>query len=202
MPVGSRSEQCVREFFASNQLITVGEMCECLQNNMHVDHNAIDYRTPTHQWRVFVKTTQFDGTHDYDEFKVVNKASLLLEIHPYILNNFKLVVSMTPQFEIDRERFVTGDATPGYLLQSAKISSDCEMQHLYRDTLKELKHQNEYYAKVKAGTEQQDDSIDRLNAGILKQNIVRFDRAKLMAIRVCNDIDYTTSHRSFHPLEL
>jgi len=191
MPVESRSERCVRNFFDSHKLMTVGEFCECLQKNMDFDHAAIDFRTETHRWCVFVKTTQFDGTNSYDTFKVLRKESLLLEIHPYILNNYKLFVSMTPEWERDgRVRLLPGDATPEFLLQSAKISSDWEMNQSYSNVTKELY----WWKKNEAGVKGQGDAL-------LQRAIVDFEQYKLMAIRVHNDIQYTASVLSLDPLK-
>jgi len=191
MPVESRSERCVRNFFDSHKLMTVGELCECLKTNMDPYHRAISFRTETDRWCVFIKTTQFDGTHNYDTLKELRKESLLLEIHPYILNNFKLYISMTPEWERDdRARILPGYATPEFLLESAKISSDWKMNHSYENVTKELY----WWKKNEAGVKGQGDAI-------LQHAIVGFERDKLMAIRVHNDIEYTASKRSLDPLE-
>jgi hypothetical protein len=201
MQIGSRSERCVRNFFDARKLMTVGEFCECLNNNLQVGHPAMPFRTPTHQWCVFVKTSKYEGVNICEEYRVLRKESLLLEIHPYILNNYMLIVSMTPEYERAREKIVPGDATPEYLLESAKTSSDCKMHQSYQTALENMQFARIYDAKVRGGRAAKNDSIDQYNGDLLKRNIAYFEEDKLMAIRVRNDIAYTASLRSYHLLE-
>jgi len=201
MPERSRSERCVRNFFDSHELMTVGEFCEYLHNNLHVGHAATRFRTPPREWCVFVKTFKYDGVNMYEEYKVLGKDSLLLEIHPYILNNYMLLVSMTPEWERIHVNIVPGDATPEDLLESAKISSNHKMLQSYSTALEHMKWMQGYDAKVKDGRAEKNDSMDEDNDTLFKRYITDFEGKRLMAIRVHNDVKYTASMRSYHPLE-
>jgi len=201
MPVQLRSERFVRNFFDSHKLMTVGDFCECLHDNLRSNHPAMSFRTPTREWCVFVKTTHSKGVESYVEYTVLPKESLLLEIHPYILNNFKLVVSMTPEHHRASNKIVQGDATPEYLLRSAKISSNSIMEEWYQNAVKEICFWSKTKSNVKARGEEKNESVHESDDEFLQHAIARFEEHKLTAIRVHNDIAYTALQRSFHPLQ-
>lgn len=192
MPVQLRSERFVRDFFDSHKLITVGEICEYLHDNLRSDHPAVLFRAPTREWCVFVQTTHFNGVGSHVEYKVLPKESLLLEIHPYILNNFKIEVSMTPEHTRAFHPIVEGDATPEYLLRSAKISSNSRMEESYQKAVKELEFWNKTSSNAKARGGEKNESVHEPDDEFLQDAIARFEEHKLTAIRVHNDIKYTS----------
>ena len=201
MPVHLRSERCVRIFFDSRKLMTVGDFCEHLDNNLPSNHPAIRFRTKTSDWCVFVETIHFKGVKTLVDYTELPKESLLLEIHPYILNNFKLVVSMTPKYHRTSHLIVEGDATPEHLMRSAKISSNSSMEEWYQNAVKEIHLWNKNEASVKARGEVRNEYVDESDYAFLQNNIARFEEHKLMAIRVHNDIQYTKSLRSSYTLK-
>jgi len=122
---------------------------------------------------------------------VLSKESLLLAIHPYVLDNFMIHIDMTPEWEGNRYRTILpGDATPEYLLESAKITSDYYMNESYKYVQKQVF----WWRKNEAAGKAQGD------AG-LHQAIADFENKKVKAIGVHNDIAYTASVLSLDPLK-
>jgi len=201
MPVNFRSERFVRNFFDSHKLMTVGDFCEYLHDNLSSNHPAIRFRTKTGDWCVFVETTHFMGAKNHVEYIELPKESLLLEIHPYILNNFKLVVSMTIEHFRDNNKIVQGYATPEYLLCSAKISSNSIMKEWYQTAMEEIYVLSKTKSNVQARGEEKNESVHESDDEFLQDIIARFEEHKLTAIRVHNDIAYTLLLSSFHPLQ-
>jgi hypothetical protein len=160
----------------------------------------MDLRIPTSQWCVFVSTTQSDGVNDYDEYKMVSKDFILLQIHPYILEKFRLVISMTPEYERGTERIVPGTATPEYLMRSAMITSDWKMNHEYKDILGQIRARQIRDEITGNGQCDINLQLDQLDDKILRRSLQFFEQVKSIAISVHDDSEYTESVRLLHPL--
>ena len=167
---------------------------------MNDDELPMHLRRPTSEWCVFVRTSQSDGVNNYDEYKMLSKDSILLQIHPYILENFRLVISMTPEYERATERIVAGEATPAYLLGSAMINSNWKMNHMYEDICRQIRSRRRRDERTRNGQCNINVPLDHLDDNMLCDNLQFFEKVKSIAISLHNNREYTESVRLFHPL--
>lgn len=200
LPLELRKPHHVMHFFEKHKSLTLGGICEFLQDNLNDDDTPMGLRIPTSQWCVFVCTTQSGGVNDYDEYKMISKDFILLQIHPYILDKSRLVISMTPEYERGTEIIVPGTATPEYLMRSAMITSDWKMKHAYKNLLRQIRARQIRDERTGNGQCDINLPLDQLDDKILRRNLEYFEEVKSIAISVHDDSEYTESVRLLYPL--
>lgn len=200
LPLELRTPHHVMHFFERHVSITLGGICDFLKDNLNDDEPPMYLRRPTSEWCVFVRTSQSDGVNDYDEYKMLSKDIILLQIHPYILENFRLVISMTPEYERATERIVAGEATPAYLVGSAMINSNWKMNRTYKDICRQIRSRRRRDERTRNGQCDINVPLDHLDDNMLRDNLQFFEKVKSIAISLHNNREYTESVRLFHPL--